>query len=241
MKANRNLVLGWIGLSEGGYVDHPKDPGGPTDRGITQKTFDAWNRANGRSLRSVRGISKEEADQIIFTQYMQPIRFDDLPAGVDYWLADYSVNSGAAQAVRDVQRQLGLTVDGVLGLVTLAAIRSVDPVDLLAALSARRMSFLRGLKTWGTFGKGWTTRVIGKVAGAQDDDVGVLDRATKLAKGMRKASIPIPTVAAPHKASPEPPVPVHDAAPAAPAKPPSGGFSISALIAAFWAAITGKS
>lgn len=58
MKQNQAVVLGWIGLSEGGYVNYPKDPGGATDRGITQRTYDAWNRLHGRPLRPVRGISK---------------------------------------------------------------------------------------------------------------------------------------------------------------------------------------
>lgn len=84
MEANRNQVLRYIGLSEGGYVNHPKDPGGPTDRGITQKTYDAWNTLKKRPRKAVRGITQLEADNIIYEQYMLPVKFPQLPSGVDY-------------------------------------------------------------------------------------------------------------------------------------------------------------
>ena len=201
MKANTETVLAWIGLSEGGYFNHPKDPGGATDRGITQRTYDAWNVSKGRAKKTVRGISKAEADQIVYEQYMKPIRFDDLPSGLDYAVADYSVNSGPSRAAKDLQLSLGMTgaaVDGVIGNQTLAAIERVNLQDLIVAYCERRMAFLRGLKTWGTFGKGWTTRVMGRQDGAQDGDIGVIDRAVRMSRGVAS---PAPVVEAPGKAT----------------------------------------
>lgn len=159
MKHNTEQVLRWIGLSEGGYVNNPADPGGPTDRGITQATYDAWNRAHGRPPKPVRGISKAEADRIIVSQYLTPVKFDDLPSGLDYAVADWSVNSGPARAVKELQKLVKVTPDGIMGAKTLAAVEARDTASLINAYCDRRMAFLRSLKTFKTFGKGWTTRV----------------------------------------------------------------------------------
>lgn len=202
MRQNKAQVLQWIGLSEGGYVNLKEDPGGATDRGITQATYDAWNRARGRPRKPVRGISKAEAEEIIVAQYMTPVRFDDLPAGLDYAVADFAVNSGPARAVKELQRVLGFqgaAMDGIMGQKTLAAIDTADLADLIVAYCARRMAYLRGLATFKTFGKGWTSRVMGRTDGAQDGDIGVIDRAVRLARGA--GDIPPPVVVAPAKAN----------------------------------------
>lgn len=202
MKSNTQQVLRWIGLSEGGYVNDPRDPGGATDRGITQSTYDAWNKARGRPKRPVRGISKAEAEEIIVAQYMTPVRFDELPSGIDYAVADFAVNSGPARAVKELQRVLGFkgaAMDGIMGQKTLAAINARNLSDLIVAYCERRMAYLRGLATFKTFGKGWTSRVMGRTDGAQDGDIGVIDRAVRLARDA--AEIPPPVVAAPAKAN----------------------------------------
>ena len=182
MKQNQAVVLEWIGLSEGGYVNHPKDPGGATDRGITQRTYDAWNRLHGRPLRPVRGISKDEANAILVSQYFAPVKFDQLPSGIDYAVVDFAVNSGTSRAAKELQKLLGVAVDGVIGNLTLAAISGRDIPELIREYCAARMRYLRGLKTWSTFGEGWGIRVEGKTPGFQVLDIGVIDRATMLAR-----------------------------------------------------------
>lgn len=162
MKHNEDKALAWIGLSEGGYVNHPKDPGGATDRGITQRTFDSWNRTHGRPIRPVRGISKEDAEDILVAQYFTPVWFNDLPDGIDYMVADYSVNSGPKRAVKDLQHELGFTgadVDGIMGVKTLDAVRQKNAKVLIEGYTERRLRFLKSLKTWATFGRGWESRV----------------------------------------------------------------------------------
>lgn len=191
MKRNREKVQGWIGLSEGGYVNHPRDPGGATDRGITQATYNAYLKRRGLPQRSVRGISKEVAEEIIYEQYMRPIWFDELPSGLDYCLADYGVNSGPSRAIKAIQRIVGTTPDGVMGNKTMAAIKSRDRETLIKSVCAERMRFLRGLKTFSTFGRGWTTRVVGMNDGFQEDDIGVLDRSIMLARS--ESVIPDPS------------------------------------------------
>lgn len=197
MRENYSQILGWIGLSEGGYVDHPDDPGGATDRGITQRTFDAWNKRQGKPKRSVRGISKTEADRIVEFQYLDAVRADVLPSGLDYAVSDYAVNSGPGRAVKDLQRVLGVQVDGIIGLHTLEAVENANTLEVIKDLCERRMTFLRGLRHWKTFGDGWTRRVMGDLPGAQTGDIGVIDRSWRMARG--RNAIQAPKKAAPGK------------------------------------------
>ncbi len=135
---------------------HPRDPGGATDRGVTQRTFDAWNLKQGKPKRPVRWITKHVVEQINEFQYLDAVRAADLPAGLDYAMADYAVNSGPGRAAKDLQRTLGVQVDGVIGVQTLAAVTKADTAGLIQHLCKRRMRFLGGLKHWDTFKGGWT-------------------------------------------------------------------------------------
>lgn len=159
MRENLETALKHVLVHEGGFVNHPKDPGGATNRGVTQRVYDAYRDRQGQSRRSVRAITAEEVADIYKRQYWDAIRGDDLPSGLDYAVFDYAVNSGPRRAAQDLQRELGVAVDGVIGNVTLAAVAKADVYDLIDRLCARRMRFLKGLKHWRTFGKGWTRRV----------------------------------------------------------------------------------
>lgn len=143
---------------EGGYVDHPKDPGGATKYGITHKTLSAW-RGKTATKADVKALTKQEATAIYRAQYWRPIRGDDLPAGVDYALFDFAINSGPARAVKTLQRIVGVPADGIMGAITLDAVSKRSPADLINALCDARLAFLKGLKGWPTFGKGWGRRV----------------------------------------------------------------------------------
>lgn len=192
MRENTSTVMGWIGLSEGGKVDHPKDPGGRTNRGITQATFDGFNRAHNRPLRDVFTITKAEAEEILLSQYFAPVKFNDLPSGLDYAVVDFAVNSGVSRAVIELQRALGMSgsqVDGILGNQTLAAISREHTANLIAAYCTRRLNFMKGLSHWKTFKTGWTIRVMGQTDGVQANDIGVIDRATRLARAMTPAAV----------------------------------------------------
>lgn len=164
-----SLVFG----HEGGYVNNPKDPGGPTKYGITQKTLAAW-RKKSVSVGEVRELKLEEASEILRKQYWAPIRGDDLPAGLDHAVFDYAVNSGPSQAVKTLQRCVGSTPDGIMGARTLAALDGRDKASVVDEYCDARMAFLRGLKTFPTFGKGWITRV---------------ERVRKEAKSMTRGSV----------------------------------------------------
>lgn len=155
-------------VHEGGKVDHPKDPGGRTNQGVTQRVYASWRRNNNLSARDVYLMEDKERDLIYRKQYWDVIKGDELPPGIDYVVFDGAVNSGCSQSVKWLQRALGLTADGMVGQVTLNAVRGVNDHDALAQrICDQRMAFLKNLKTWKTFGKGWTRRVAGVLAVGQ--------------------------------------------------------------------------
>lgn len=155
-------VLGY----EGYYSNDPHDPGGATMRGITQRVYDAWRERQGKPRQAVKDIAKDEIEAIYRANYWAVIRADELPVGLDLCVFDFAVNSGPARAARHLQAVLGARVDGHIGDVTLDAARRADVVKAIGDLSASRAKFLRGLKTFWRFGRGWTARVHGTKAAA---------------------------------------------------------------------------
>ena len=161
MKANFKPSLAAVLVHEGGYSNHPRDPGGATMRGVTQRVYDAYRRNAGKVQQSVARISDAELEAIYYQQYWMAVRADNLPAGLDYAVFDYAVNSGPRRAIEHLQEVLGVTVDGLMGNVTIATAAAKSAESTIAKLCDRRLLFLRGLSTWDTFGKGWTRRVDG--------------------------------------------------------------------------------
>lgn len=163
MKQNYTKILDLVLRHEGGYVNHPKDPGGATNKGITQKVYDNDRARRGLSKQSVKNIAPEEVETIYRRSYWNVVRGDNLPSGVDYVVFDGGVNSGPMQSVKWLQRALGKSytgvVDGVIGDLTLEAIKAHTPTDLINKICDNRLNFLKALKTWPTFGKGWERRV----------------------------------------------------------------------------------
>ena len=145
---------------EGGFANHPRDPGGATMQGITQRTYDAWRTAQGLPARHVRQLEAEERDTIYHDQYWRAVRADDLPDGLAYAVFDFAVNSGPARAVQKLQRILRVAADGIVGNITLAAVRARnDLVGLIREYQNARRAFVRRLATFDTFGRGWERRI----------------------------------------------------------------------------------
>jgi lysozyme family protein len=159
VKQNFEKALALTLRYEGEYSDHPADPGGATMRGVTQKVYDAFRAGAGRPYRAVKKIEESELRAIYRTQYWDLIQGDKLPAGVDAAVFDYAVNSGATRASRALQTAVGQRVDGNIGNATLVAVMDLGEIGTIEALCDERMIFLRRLKTFSTFGKGWTRRV----------------------------------------------------------------------------------
>lgn len=157
MKENYQNCLNLVLIHEGGFVNDPRDNGGATNKGVTQAVYDAWRVSHGLEARSVKFINDAELGGIYGLNYWARIRGDDLPAGVDYAVFDFAVNSGVNRASRYLQMVIGVAADGKIGPATIAAIR--NPLAAIGALCDKRLAFLRGLDDFDHFGKGWTSRV----------------------------------------------------------------------------------
>lgn len=157
--SNFNACVALVLVSEGGNDDDKRDPGGRTSRGITQAEWDKW-RASGLNLPDDVWQAPQSQILIIYKQdYWDVLCCDQLPAGVDYAVFDFGVNSGNARAAKFLQAIVGADQDGEIGPDTIAATAKADPKTVINTLCANRMDFLRGLSTWSTFGRGWTARV----------------------------------------------------------------------------------
>ncbi|WEJ57570.1 glycoside hydrolase family 108 protein [Devosia sp. FJ2-5-3] len=157
-----DACLAQVLAHEGGYVDHPADPGGATNMGITRKTLARWRNISPWTelpKSAVENLTREEAARIYRARYWNPCRADHMPAGLDLALFDFAVNSGPDRAIRTLQAGIGVAADGVVGPVTLAAAEKARPNEAINDLCDRRMRFLQGLSTFPTFGRGWTSRV----------------------------------------------------------------------------------
>ena len=143
---------------EGGYADHPADPGGATNLGVTRATLARW-RGRPVSKAEVRALTRAEAGQIYRALYWDEIAGDVLPPGIDLAVFDYCVNSGPSRAARTLQKVAGVTADGRIGAVTLAALRARDSISVVRAYCRRRLSFLESLRSFAVFGRGWRRRV----------------------------------------------------------------------------------
>jgi lysozyme family protein len=158
MEANFQRALSLVLKHEGGWADHPADPGGATNKGITLATFRQYVKKNG-TVADLKAITDAQVAQVYKAHYWNAVRSDQLPAGLDYAVFDFAVNSGPARAAKYLQRIVGVAQDGVIGPQTLAAVAKHDPAKLITRLCDDRLAFLKGLSTWPTFGKGWSRRV----------------------------------------------------------------------------------
>jgi lysozyme family protein len=207
MIRNFERSLSLVLKHEGGFVNHPRDPGGATNLGITIATFRRYVNAKG-TVDDLKRLTTAQAAKCYRKQYWDAIKGDDLPDGLDYAVFDFAVNSGPGRAAKHLQTALGVTPDGKIGPVTISAARDTFKAGTIAKLCDSRMAFLKGLKTWPTFGKGWTRRVsdVRRVA---------LDMAGDAALGR------VPAPPAPAKPVP---APVPPAKPSKPSQPVSDGW-----------------
>lgn len=139
--------------NEGRYSNNPADPGGETMWGITL----AVARANGYVGR-MQDMPVDVAKTIYQRNYWLP-QFDDLPYAIAFQVFDAAVNSGIGQSVRWLQRAVGVADDGLLGPVTMAAVKAADPIKVIVLFNSERLMFMTNLSAWGAFGKGWARRI----------------------------------------------------------------------------------
>ena len=150
---------------EGGYVNHPNDPGGETMWGVTKRVA----RAHGYNG-SMRNLPKATAQAIADKSYWQAIHGGELDKAVAWQVLDASYNHGNRNAVKFLQRAVGASDDGIIGPRTLAAVNSKDKNDVILLFNAERLEFYTRLRTWATFGRGWARRIAGNLRWAAKDN-----------------------------------------------------------------------
>jgi lysozyme family protein len=139
---------------EGGFSNHPDDPGGATMYGVTEKVA----RANGYTGH-MRDFTLDQAKAIYRKQYWDACQCEAMPDAVRYPLFDAAVNSGPVQSIKWLQAAAGVKADGVIGPMTRQAVNVLDPYALKAAMLARRLRFMTDLSNWPSFSKGWARRI----------------------------------------------------------------------------------
>jgi len=159
--SNYDEALRRLLAHEGGYTNHPSDPGGPTNFGITIYDYRKYVKP-GATAADVRAMKLDEAKAIYRAKYWNAQRCADLPAGVDYSIFDYGVNSGIGRSGKVLRRVVGLPdTTHVVTDEVLRAVARRDAKAIIVAINDERLAFLKRLKTWSVFGRGWGTRVAG--------------------------------------------------------------------------------
>jgi lysozyme family protein len=144
---------------EGGYTNDPRDPGGPTNFGITIYDYRKYVKPAATAA-DVQRMSLAEARSIYRSKYWDALCCDDLPAGVDYTVFDYGVNSGIGRAGKVVRRVLDISdADWRVNAHVIAALKKSEPSKVIVAINDERLQFLKSLRTWSAFGVGWGRRV----------------------------------------------------------------------------------
>lgn len=155
--------LPFILRREGGYVNDPDDPGGATNKGVTQKTYNQWRRRQDLSTRDARKLGDEELNDIYESGYWLPPRCDKLQEALDLAQFDTAVNMGPRRAVKMLQSSVGVTADGDFGPITLRAVSASDLGATVIGYCDRRETYYRTLAErkprLSKFLKGWLNRL----------------------------------------------------------------------------------
>ena len=157
MIGNFKPCLEFVLKHEGGWADHPLDPGGATMKGVTLAVYQNYL---GRkvSKEELRKIPQEHLVDIYKSLYWDKVRCDALAAGVDLVVFDMAVNSGVSRSAKILQRCVGAVPDGVIGPRTMGLVNGIPAKDIIIKFSDGRENFYKSLGTFDTFGKGWLRR-----------------------------------------------------------------------------------
>ena len=158
MKHNWEKSLEVILHHEGGYVNHPKDPGGETNMGVTKIVYEDFG-----GTKDMKELTKEDVEPIYKKNYWDRVKGDDLPEGLDLMIFDFAVNAGTGRAAKFIQRLVNTTVDGGIGPNTLGKIKEYVVTygieETITSYALMRQNYYESLSTFDTFGRGWTRRV----------------------------------------------------------------------------------
>lgn len=157
MKHNFETALEMLLEHEGGYVNHPKDPGGETNLGVTKRTWAKWL---DRDINEgeMKELTPEDVADLYKKEYWDRLKCDNLPTGLDFFCFDWGVNSGTGRSAKALQRIISVAQDGAIGPKTLRALEDHNAKEVVDLMYSRRQEFYENLTTFETFGKGWTRR-----------------------------------------------------------------------------------
>lgn len=158
MKDNFQKSLEIVLKHEGGFVNHPSDPGGMTNLGVTKAVWEEWV-GHPVDEKIMRGLTPDRVAPMYKRKYWDKCLCDELPLGVDFLTFDFAVNAGVGRSIKTLQNALGCVSDGSIGPNTMKAMRESDKQALIDKFSKAKEDFYRSLKTFDTFGKGWLKRV----------------------------------------------------------------------------------
>lgn len=159
MHDNFEACLKEVLKHEGGYVDHPADPGGATNLGITKRVWEEWV-GHEVSKDDIKALTVADVTPLYKERYWDVCKCDRLHAGLDYVVFDIAVNSGTGRAAKFLQAAVGVVADGRIGPITLSSVdhSTLSTRELIDIICNRRQKFWESLSTFPTFGRGWTRR-----------------------------------------------------------------------------------
>jgi len=157
MKENFDKCLEMLLAHEGGFVNHPEASEGITNLRVTKKVYDEWTGRESTE-QEMRDLTPDDVAPIYKKNYWDRVKGDSLPSGLDWACFDWAVNSGSGRPAKAVQRAVGATQDGAIGPQTLGLIMEKDPEEIINYVYGVRQDFYKSLKTFETFGRGWTRR-----------------------------------------------------------------------------------
>jgi lysozyme family protein len=158
MEANFFKSLEMVLHHEGGFVQHPDDPGGATNKGITHKTYADFLGRPLEDVSELKNIPEEHVQLIYKNGYWDKVKGDELPGGVDLCVFCWAVNSGPGRAAKALQKIVMVSQDGAIGPKTLIAVSEMTPTEIIENMTKQRIEFYKGLNTFDTFGRGWLRR-----------------------------------------------------------------------------------
>ena len=158
MNKNYDKCLETILHHEGGYVNHPEDPGGETNLGVTKRVYQEWG-----GTKDMKDLTFDDVAPIYKKNYWDKMKCDDLPSGLDLCVYDFGVNAGPGRAAKYLQTLIGTVADGGIGPNTLAKLKEYTDEtgvkETITNYQNERQSYYEKLSTFKTFGRGWTRRV----------------------------------------------------------------------------------
>lgn len=135
---------------EGGYSNHPKDPGGETKYGISKKAFPKLN---------IKKVTKAQAKRLYETHYWRPCFHPAMSYRIAVITFDGCVHLGVGEGIKQLQKALGVPADGVIGKSTVRSITRLDPQELALRMLSLRNESYRKLPQYKTFRRAWLSRL----------------------------------------------------------------------------------